>query len=74
MGAEGGHYYGAAGLVVAGVVDVLEAGGEVDAAPDVQGVVELLDCFAAVGEGAIAEQKAESTIGEIVLVVLLNSI
>ncbi len=74
MGAERGDEDGAAVAVVAGVVDVLQAGCEVDAAPDVDCVVGFQDIFAAVVEGAIAEQEAEAAVGEVILVVLLDGV
>ncbi len=72
--AERGDEDGAAVAVVAGVVDVLQAGRDVNAAPDVGCIVGFDDIFAAVVEIAIAEQKAEAAIGEIILVVLLDCI
>ena len=57
--------HGAAVAVVAGVVDVLQAGGEVDAAPDVDGVIGLQDIFAAVVQGAVAEKEPKTAIGEV---------
>ncbi len=74
MEAERGDEDGAAVAVVAGIVDVLQAGGEVNAAPDVGCIVGFDDIFAAIVEAAIAEQEAESAIGEVILVVLLDSI
>ena len=74
MGAEGGDQDGAAVAVVAGIVDVLDAGGEINATPDVDGVVGLEDVFAAVVESAVAEQKAEAAVREIVLVILLDGV
>src|SRR5579859_7188485 len=52
VGAEGWDEDRAAVAVVAGVVDVLQSGGEIDAAPHVDGVVRLQNIFAAVGEVA----------------------
>ena len=74
VSAEGGDDYRAAVAVVAGVVDVLQAGGEVDAAPDVDGVVGLENIFAAVVEMAVAEKESDAAVGEIVLVILLDGI
>ena len=74
MGAERGDEHGAAVAVVAGVIDVLQAGREVDAAPDVGCVVGLHDIFAAVVETAVAEQEAEAAIGEVGLVILLDCV
>ena len=74
MGAERGDEDRAAVAIVAGIVDVLQAGGEVKAAPDVRGVVGLDNVFAAVVQSAIAEEKAEAAIGEIVLVILLDCV
>ena len=74
VGAERGDEDGAAVAVVAGVDDVLQAGREIDAAPDVDGVVGLQNIFAAVVELAIAEQKAEAAIGEVGLVILLDCV
>ena len=74
MGAEGGDDDGAAVAVVAGIVDVLHAGREIDSAPDVHGVVRLEDVFAAVVEVAVAEEESEASGGEIVLVILLDGV
>ena len=74
VGAEGGRRPRAAVAVVAGIVDVLHAGGEINSAPDVHGVVGLEDIFAAVGEVAVAEEKAEASGGEIVLVIFLDGV
>ena len=55
VGAERGDEDGAAVAVVAGIVDVLHAGREVNAAPDVGGVVGLQNIFAAVVQVSVAE-------------------
>src|ERR1700693_1370605 len=52
----------------------LEAGGEVNAAPDVDRVVGFQNIFAAVVESSIAEEEAEAAIGEVVLVILLDGV
>ena len=54
MGSEARNQYGAAVAVVAGIVDVLETGGEIDAAPEVDGIVGFEDVFATVVQCAIA--------------------
>jgi len=74
VGAEAGDEDWAAIAVVAGIVDVLEAGGEVDAAPGVNGVVRLDDVFASVVKVAVAEEKTEAAIGEIGLMILLDGV
>src|SRR5271166_1568305 len=74
VGAEGGDEDGTAVAVVAGVVDVLQAGCDIDAAPDVEGVVGLQNIFAAVVQLAVAEEKTEAAIGEVGLVVLLDGV
>ena len=74
MGAERGHQHRAAVAIVAGIDDVLQAGREVDAAPDVDGVISLQNIFAAVVELAIAEEKAEAAIGQVGLVILLDGV
>ena len=51
--AEGGDYDWAAVSVVAGIVDVLEAGGDVEAAPEMHRVVGLDDVLAAVVEVSV---------------------
>jgi hypothetical protein len=58
VGAERGDQDGAAVAVVAGIIDELQAGREVDAAPDVGCVVCLHDILTAVVERAVAEQEA----------------
>src|SRR5208282_1820902 len=73
MEADAGDDDGAAGLVVAGVGDALDVEGQVGAAPDVGGVVELKAAFVAVGERAIAQQKAQSTVRQVLAVVAGNS-
>jgi hypothetical protein len=72
--AEGGDEDRAAVAVVAGIVDVLQAGSNVDAAPKVGSVVGLHNIFAAVVESAIAQEEAETAVGEVGLVVLLDCV
>src|ERR1700751_207437 len=60
--------------IVAGIVDVLDAGGDIDSAPQVQGVIGLDDVFPTVIQMAIAEQEAETSSSQVVLVILLDSI
>ena len=60
MKTERGDEDGAAVAVVAGIVDVLEAGRDVDAAPDMGGVVGFHNIFAAVVESAVAEKKTQA--------------
>jgi len=74
VGAEARDDHRAAVAVVTGVGDVLEAGGEVDAAPGVDGVVSFENIFAAVGEVAVAEEESEAAGGEIVLVVFRDAV
>ena len=69
MGAERRHNHRPAIAVVSGIVDVLHARSQVNAAPHVDRVVGLDDVLPAVVQLAIAEEKAEATIGEVDLVI-----
>jgi hypothetical protein len=74
VGAEGGDEDGAAIAVVTGIVDVLQAGSDMDAAPGADGVVSLQNSFAAVVQVAIAEEKAQTAVGEVYLMVFLDGV
>src|SRR5262245_5825865 len=60
MKPAGSHRDRSAIPVVAGVVDVLQAGGRGPSSPQPRGVVRLDDGFAAVREAAVAEQETEA--------------
>src|ERR1700687_3861635 len=74
VSAERGHNHGPTIAVVPGVVDVLHAGSEVNAAPHVHRVKGFHDVLAAIVELAIAEQKAEAAIGEVGLMIFGNCV
>ena len=74
VGAEGGDYYWATVAVVAGIDDVLQTGCDVDAAPDVGGVVGLENILAAIVELAVTEEESKTARGEIFLVVFLDGV
>ncbi len=69
MKPEGGHKHRTAVTIVSGINDVLQAWSDVDAAPDMRGVIGLHDVFASVVQPTVAEQKTifESEPGVIVL-------
>jgi len=54
---EGRHKHRPAVAVVTGIVNVLQARRDVDAAPHMGGVVALDNVFAAVVQGAVAEEN-----------------
>src|SRR5579872_1949983 len=56
------------------MVDVLDAGSKIDAAPGMHRVERFEYILAAVGEISVAEQEAESSGGEIVLVIFLDGV
>src|SRR6202166_4803974 len=58
VGAEGGNQDRAAVAVVAGVLNVLNAGSEVDSAPDVDRVIGFDNVFTTVVEVAVSEKEA----------------
>src|SRR6476660_2312631 len=68
------HNHRAAIAVVAGVVDILETRGRINAAPNVQGVVHLYDIFAAIVETAITQQKSRAAEREIFLMIPRNAV
>ena len=74
MGAKAGHQHRPTVAVVAGVIDVLHGGCEVDAAPRVHGVIRLDNFFAPVAEPAIAEEKTVPAIGEIRLMIFADRV
>src|SRR5580704_11878867 len=74
MGAERRDNHGPAIAVVSRIVDVLHARSQVNAAPHVDGVVGLDDILPAIVQLAIAEEKAEATIGEVGLVIFADCI
>src|SRR5713226_2839727 len=55
--AKAGDHHGAAILVVARVIDVVEIERTEDAAPDVRGVEAFEDFFMPIGERPVAQQK-----------------
>jgi hypothetical protein len=65
--AHAGDGDGAARLIVAGIIDVLQVEGREEAAPEMRGVEAFEDFFGAVGQPAIAEQEAETAQREILL-------
>jgi len=69
VGAEGGDQDWAAVAIVARILNVLNAGGEVDSAPDVKRVIGFDSVFATVVQVAVSEKEAESSIGEVSLVI-----
>ena len=68
MEAQAGDGDGSAGLVVAGIINVLDVEGREEAAPQVRGVKALEDFLRAVGQGAVAEQETQPAEGQILLV------
>ncbi len=74
VSAHGANPGRAAVAVVARIGNVLEVEGVEEATPGVQGVIGFDDVFAAVVEGAIAEQKAEPTQAQIVLMVAFDGV
>src|SRR5580692_846871 len=74
MRAERRHNHRPAGAVVSRIVDVLHARSHVNAAPHVNRVIRLYDVLAAIVQFAIAEEKAEATIGEVGLVIFADRI
>jgi hypothetical protein len=71
---QAGDNYRAAVAVVAGIDDVLHSRREIDSAPDMRRIVGLENVFAAVVQMAIAEEETQSTIGQIILMVFLDSV
>jgi len=74
MRAERGHYHRSTIPVVSGIVDVLQAGRQIDSTPNVNRVKGLHDVLTTVVQVAIAEEKAEAPIGEIDLVIFLDCV
>ncbi len=72
--ADGFDQHRAAVLVVAGMIDELQVKRVVDSAPGVQVVVALEDVFAGVVQVAVAQQKAQAAIAQIVLVIALDGV
>src|SRR5258708_20956686 len=68
------HQDRSAVAVVAGIVYALQVESGVDTPPDVDVVVSLEDVFAPVIESAIAQQKAQSTQPQIILVIFLDGV
>jgi len=48
--------------------------GDVDTSPDVGGIVDLNNIFAAVVKPAIAEEEAEAAVGEVGLMILSDGV
>ncbi len=69
MEAETGSQHGPAVAIVAGIVDMLNIDARENSAPYMGVVVALDDIFAAVIQGAVAQQKSQTSQREIVLVV-----
>jgi len=65
---------GAAVAVVAGIVDVLDIEGEEETLPGVPGVVALDNVLASIVQAAIAEQKTEAAVLQIILVIFLMAL
>ena len=64
MKPEGRHEHRPAVTVVTGIVDVLQSRRDVDAAPHMGGVIALDNAFAAVVQGAVAEEKPIASISD----------
>jgi hypothetical protein len=74
MKPNGGHKHRTAVAIVSGVSDMLQAWSNVNAAPDVCGVIGLQDIFAAVVEPTIAYDEAVASIGKVGLVVKRDTV
>src|SRR5438067_13342632 len=68
------HEHWPAILVIARIVDVLEARSDIDSTPHVGSIVGFHDVFAAIAKRTVTEQETQPAIGEINLMVLANSI
>jgi len=71
---NGGHKHRTAVAIVSGVSDMLQAWSNVNAAPDVCGVIGLQDIFAALVEPTIAYDEAVASIGKVGLVVKRDTV
>src|SRR5438128_3691482 len=60
--------------VVSGMVNVLQAGGEIQSAPHLCRIVTLDNIFAAVPESTVADEKTIATIGQIDLMIFSNRV
>lgn len=74
MGAKGWNDHRSAVAVISGIVDMLSAGREVNPAPDVCCVIRFEDVLSPVPQASITEQETFSAVGQIDLMVFLNSI
>ncbi len=68
------HIHRAAIAIVAGIFNLRPAAHRVESAPDVGVVVPLDNVFAPIGQVSVAQQKAESAIVQIILVVALDGV
>ncbi len=74
MKAQARDYDRAAVAVVAGIVDVLHSGSDIDSAPNVGGVVRLDDVLASVVQPSITQQETQAAIGKVDLVIFLDAV
>ena len=71
---EGGHDYRPAIAVVAGINDVLNAGSQIDSAPDVCRVIRFEDVLPPVVQPSVAKKEAVTAVRQIELVIFLNPV
>src|SRR5215831_7090544 len=74
MQSQGRHEHRTAILVIARMVDVLEARSEVDSPPHVGSIVGFHDVLAAIAKRAVTQQETQPAVAKVNLVILANSI
>jgi hypothetical protein len=74
MKPERRHNYRAPVAVVAGIIDVLHSGSDIDSAPNMRRVIRLDDVLPPVVQPSISQQETEAAIGQIHLVILLDPV
>lgn len=68
------HRHRTAIAIISGIVDVLCAKSEVNATPKMRGVVSFHNVFGPITKCAITQQKAETAIGKINLMIFADAV